>query len=84
MFAIAIVGLGLGGIIRNTAGAVTALSAVLYLPLVVLTLPHPWNDTIGKFTLLMAAAGSCPSTHTPSCSRDRYPWRSSSPGPPPP
>lgn len=55
MFAIAMLGLALGAVIRNTAGAVAALPAVIYLPLVVLTLPHPWNDTIGKFTLLMAA-----------------------------
>jgi ABC-2 type transport system permease protein len=55
LFAIAMVGLALGAIIRNTAGAVAALPALIYLPLVVLTLPHPWNDDIGKFTLLLAA-----------------------------
>lgn len=55
LFAIALAGLGLGAIIRNTAGAVAALPALIYLPLIVLTLPHPWNYTIGKFTLLMAA-----------------------------
>ncbi len=53
--AIALLGLALGSIIRNTAGAIAALPALIYLPLVVLTLPHPWNDTIGRFTLLMAA-----------------------------
>ncbi len=53
--AIAMLGLALGAIIRHTAGAVAALPALIYLPLVVLTLPYPWNDTIGKFTLLMAA-----------------------------
>lgn len=55
LFAIAMLGLALGAIIRNTAGAVAALPALIYLPLVVLTLPHPWNHAIGKFTLLMAA-----------------------------
>jgi ABC-2 type transport system permease protein len=55
VFAIAMLGLGLGAIIRNTAGAVAALPALIYLPLVVLSFPHPWNDSIGKFTLLMAA-----------------------------
>jgi ABC-2 type transport system permease protein len=55
LFAIAMVGLALGTIIRSTAGAIAALPALIYLPLVVLALPHPWNDTIGKFTLLMAA-----------------------------
>jgi ABC-2 type transport system permease protein len=55
LFAIALIGVGLGAIIRNTAGAVAALPALIYLPLVVLSLPHPFNDTIGRFTLLMAA-----------------------------
>lgn len=55
LFAIAMLGLALGAIIRLTAGAVAALPALIYLPLVVLSLPHPWNDTIGKFTLLMAS-----------------------------
>jgi ABC-type transport system involved in multi-copper enzyme maturation permease subunit len=52
---VALLGLGIGAIIRHTAGAVAALPAVLYLPLVVLTLPTPWNDRIGKFTLVPAA-----------------------------
>lgn len=52
--AIAVLGLALGAIIRSTAGAVIALPAVIYLPLILLTLPHPWNHAIGKYTLLMA------------------------------
>lgn len=55
LFAIALLGLALGAIIRNTAGAIATLPALLYLPLLFLTLPHPWNDTIAKFTLLMSA-----------------------------
>ncbi len=55
VFAIDLVGLGLAAIIRSTAGAIAALPALIYLPLAVLTLPHPWNDEIGKFTLLTAA-----------------------------
>ncbi len=55
VFSITMLGLALGASIRNTAGAGAALPALIYVPLVVLTLPHPWNDTIGKFTLLMAA-----------------------------
>ena len=31
-----------------------ALPALIYLPLVVLSLPSPWNDEIGRFKLLMA------------------------------
>jgi ABC-2 type transport system permease protein len=52
---VAMLGLGLGAIIRHTAGAVAALPAVLYLPLVTLTLPAPWNDRIGRFTMVPAA-----------------------------
>ncbi len=56
LFAIAIVGLSLGAIVRHTAGAVAALPAVIYLPLVLLSLPAPWNDMIGRFTLLIASS----------------------------
>jgi ABC-2 type transport system permease protein len=55
LFAIAMLGLGLGAIIRHTAGAVAALPAVIYLPLIVLALPSPWGERIGRFTLLAAA-----------------------------
>jgi ABC-2 type transport system permease protein len=55
LFAVAVIGVGLGAIIRNTAGAVAALPALIYLPLVALTLPHPWDDRIGRFGLLTAA-----------------------------
>jgi hypothetical protein len=53
--AIALLGVALGAIIRHTAGAVAALPAVVYLPLVVSSLPAPWNTSIGKFTMLTAA-----------------------------
>jgi ABC-2 type transport system permease protein len=55
LFVIAMVGLGLGAIIRQTAAAVAALPALIYLPLILLSLPSPWNDRIGRFTLLLAA-----------------------------
>ncbi len=55
LFVVAMVGLGLGAIIRHTAGAVAALPAVLYLPLLVLSLPSPWADRIGSYTILMSA-----------------------------
>jgi ABC-2 type transport system permease protein len=55
LFAIATLGLALGAVIRHTAGAVAAIPALVYLPLVTLSLPHPWNDDIGKFTLLAAS-----------------------------
>ncbi len=53
--AITVLGVALGAIIRHTAGAVAALPALLYLPLVVALLPAPWNTSIGRFTMLEAA-----------------------------
>lgn len=55
LFVIAIVGLGLGALVRHTAGAVAALPALVYLPLLALSLPPPWDDRIARFTLLIAA-----------------------------
>ncbi len=55
LFVIAMVGLGLGAMIRHTAGAVATLPALIYLPLIVLVLPGPWNYRIGRFTPLIAA-----------------------------
>ena len=53
--AIALLGVALGALIRHTAAAVAALPAVLYLPLVVSSLPAPWNTSIGRFTMLIAS-----------------------------
>ena len=53
--AVAVLGVSLGAIIRHTAGAVVALPALIYLPLVLLSLPAPWGDRIGRFTILMAS-----------------------------
>jgi len=51
-----LVGLGLGAIIRHTAGAIAATIGVIYLVAVVcLILPSPWNVRIGRFTLPFAA-----------------------------
>jgi ABC-2 type transport system permease protein len=52
---ITLLGIALGAIIRHTGGAVAALPAVIYLPLVFLTLPSPWKYEISKFMLLPAA-----------------------------
>jgi ABC-2 type transport system permease protein len=53
--AVALLGVALGAIIRHTAGALVALPLLIYLPLVLLSLPTPWGDRIGRFTLLMAS-----------------------------
>jgi ABC-2 type transport system permease protein len=50
------VGLGLGAVIRHAAGAITTMTAVIFLlPTIVGALPAPWNIRIGKFTLDHAA-----------------------------
>jgi ABC-2 type transport system permease protein len=51
----ALLGTGLGAIIRHTTGSVAALFGLLALPAVLLTLPSPWNDRIGRLTLPFAA-----------------------------
>jgi ABC-2 type transport system permease protein len=54
--AVALLGLGLGAIIRHTAGSVAALPAVIYLPLLLAVLPSPWNYRIDRFTPVLAAS----------------------------
>lgn len=52
----ALTGLGLGAIIRHTAGAIAATIAVIYLlAAACLALPPPWSTRIGRFTLPFAA-----------------------------
>jgi hypothetical protein len=46
------VGLGLGAVIRHTAGAITAMVGVVFLlPTILHALPAPWPTTLGRFTL---------------------------------
>jgi hypothetical protein len=52
---VALTGVALGAAIRHTAGAIAALPAVFYLPLVLLSLPSPWNHRVDRFTLPVAA-----------------------------
>jgi ABC-2 type transport system permease protein len=50
------VGLGLGAVIRHTAGAITAMIGVVFLlPHVIQALPAPWDVRIGKYSLDIAA-----------------------------
>ena len=49
-------GLGLGTLIRHTAGAITTMTAVVFLlSKIVHALPAPWNAQAGKYTLDLAA-----------------------------
>lgn len=50
LFVSAAIGLGLAAVFRHTAAGVGALvTLLLIVPQIVRALPHPWNDTIGKF-----------------------------------
>ena len=51
----ALLGVALGAIIRHTAGGIAAAVAVIVLPSLTIVLPAPWNDRIGRFTLVEAA-----------------------------
>ncbi|MCE7007448.1 ABC transporter permease [Kibdelosporangium philippinense] len=49
---VAIVGLGLGVVLRSTAGALSAIAALVFiLPVLVGFLPAPWDDRIGQLML---------------------------------
>ena len=49
---ITLTGLGLGGVIRHTAGAIAALFALVFLiPQVIHAMPAPWPTRIGKYML---------------------------------
>jgi ABC-2 type transport system permease protein len=54
LFVVAMMGLGLGAIIRHTAGGIAALFAVIILPSILSAIPAPWGGRIGRFTLLDA------------------------------
>ncbi len=50
------VGLGLGALIRHTAGAITAMAGVVFLlPQIIHALPAPWNVQAGRYILNLAA-----------------------------
>jgi ABC-2 type transport system permease protein len=54
--ACALTALGLGAIIRHTAGAIAATVAAIYgLAALCLALPSPWKDDLGRFTMPFAA-----------------------------
>jgi ABC-2 type transport system permease protein len=55
LFVVAVMGVGLGAIVRHTAGGIAALVGLISLPTVVNLLPAPWGGRIGQFTLLDAA-----------------------------
>jgi ABC-2 type transport system permease protein len=55
LFVAAMMGLGLGAIIRHTAGGIAALVGLIILPAILGLLPSPWGGRVSRFTLLQAA-----------------------------
>jgi hypothetical protein len=54
LFVVAMMGVGLGAIVRHTAGGIAALVALIILPAILGLIPAPWGARIGRFTLLYA------------------------------
>ena len=52
---VALMGLGLGAILRHTAGGIAALVGLIFLPTAATLLPAPWGGRVGRFTLVDAA-----------------------------
>ncbi|MGH3204011.1 MAG: hypothetical protein ACRDOA_21450 [Streptosporangiaceae bacterium] len=55
LFTVATMGVGLGAIVRHTAGGIAALVGLIFLPAILGLLPAPWGTRVGRFTLLDAA-----------------------------
>jgi len=55
LFAVAMMGLGLGAIVRHAAGGIAAVVGLIFLPAGLALLPAPWGGRVGRFTLLEAA-----------------------------
>ena len=55
LFVVATMGLGLGAIVRHTAGGIAALVGLIVLPVILALLPPPWGARFGRFTLVVAA-----------------------------
>jgi ABC-2 type transport system permease protein len=51
----ALMGVGLGAIIKHTAGGIAAAFGLIVLPSILALLPSPWSGRIGRFALLDAA-----------------------------
>ncbi|HEY1920260.1 MAG TPA: hypothetical protein VGH27_32215 [Streptosporangiaceae bacterium] len=51
----ALLGLGVGTLIRHTAGGLATLVGLLFLPAILGVLPAPWNDRVDRFTVFYAA-----------------------------
>jgi ABC-2 type transport system permease protein len=53
---LALAGLGLGAVLRSSAGAITALFGVLFVPSIIMDLlPASWQDSVGRYLPMNAA-----------------------------
>jgi len=69
----ALLGLGLGALLRSTAGGISALFGLLFaVPIVVGFLPGNWSGDVGKF--LPATAGQAVTTVHPDPTVSLAPW----------
>ena len=69
----ALLGLGLGALLRSTAGAITALFGVLFaIQLMAGFLPGSWADDVGKYA--PATAGQAVTTVHPDPAVSLAPW----------
>jgi MFS family permease len=81
---VAMMGVGLGAIVRHTAGGIAALVGLIFLPSIVGVLPAPWGSGSASSPCLAPPARSPRCTRTRPCSlRPGHGW-SCWPGPPPP
>ena len=55
LLVVATMGVGLGAIVRHTAGGIAALVGLIFLPAILGVLPAPWGARVARFTLLDAA-----------------------------
>jgi ABC-2 type transport system permease protein len=55
LFVVTMMGVGLGAIVRHTAGGIAALVGLIFLPAILGLLPAPWGGRVSRFTLLQAA-----------------------------
>lgn len=71
--ALGLFGLGLGATLRSSAGAIATLFGLLFVPpILLMLLPHSWQDTIGPY-LPMQAGSTIFTVHPDSASLGAWP-----------
>jgi ABC-2 type transport system permease protein len=83
LFVVAMMGVGLGAIVRHTAGGIAALAGLIFLPSVAGVLPAPWAAGSASSPCLTPPARSPRCTRTRTCSPQPGRYWFCWPGPPP-